>query len=933
MHPFIIKLYKESLRFVLAFGMFVGMSGVQSSAAQSTAQLVRYFFEIDTIDVGQGETFANRLHFENRSENPLVLVTSNVASGALLALPDTVNLSAGESKVFPVKYLASARILHQTLQAFVAQYAPPGKPAIPSAIFYTRVNNEGRVSLGLQEPIIYLQPGNNRLQIRLRLRNTGYSSVKISLALSSYPAGLQFSGQRSSINLSPGAEQLLDIEAIDLNAGKLASDYQITIEAKDASGDNLATNMLKVVRLDSRKVQRLGNGINNNFQSHTAAMDYTSLGNGFDFYSIRAAGNLAGADSVGLRYHLNLNYYQNQGALDIYETSLHYRSRHFAVQAGNINDNLDFPVYGRGLKGSFFLNKESSIDVYGLQNSYLLLPAGAQHPAAHVYAGSYNYNPGLDRTAKANFLYSSNPETGISTYLTNGTMQLKLSDAQRLELRGGLSVEADLQERSPGYASGVNYYHQAGNWDMVLHNYYSSSRYSGMQRGTLMLDERISYRIKPRTTVFVRYHRLDNTPDYANKSVALFNYSSRTVSYEAGAFISLGRFNVGLRPYVLEQSLNRPEMLYMAATSLHSKSYRAELDLNYSLGRGNFMLQADYGYTNRVSAESETTNSGLKLNANYSNSWFSFNSVIQTAPYYLSDEISYQSTKGRYRMYAFGPGLRIEGFKSRLNLSSNYYLTYAGAGNGWNNTLNAQAGYRIPKNWEIKAQLAFNSYGRSSGNYNLQTQMGIAKSFSRQTAPGNAKLELRFFGDDNGNGVWDKAEQALTDVVSSLNAADKSKSISLTTISGKNGQVSFANLEKESYILQVSQTGDRHLAEALNIPLSGNRKIAVPLIRSSWLKGRINLLKETYMASATTIEGLRIVARDANNKEFHTFTNEAGEFQMALPLNAYTLTADVDHTKFDVVNGVEMIKVTPGSTPDVELQLKDISRKVIVKQF
>ena len=915
------------------FGMFVGVCGAQNLRAQNSEQLISYYFEIDTLEIGQGETFANRLHLENRSSQPITLVKSGITAAALLALPDTINLLAGESKVFPVKYLASARILHQTVQPFVAQYAPIGKPALPAATFYTRIDDQGRVTVGLQEPIMYLQPGNNRLMIRIRLRNTGYSSAKINLSFSSYPAGLQFSGMRSSLGLSPGAEQALEIEAIDLNAGKLASDYQVTIEAKDGAGENLATNMLKVVRLDSRKVQRLGNGTNNGFQSNTTALDYTNLGNGFDFYSLRAAGNLAGSDSLGLRYNLNLNYYQNQSALDIYETSLNYRSRYFAVQAGNINENLDFPVYGRGLKGSVYLNKESSFDVYGLQNSYMLFSAGAQHTASHVYAASYNYNPGLDRKARASFLYSNNPVTGVSTYLSNGTMQLKLSESKRLEFRGGLSTESTLQQRSLGYASGLNYYAQSANWDIALSNYYSSSRYAGMQRGALMLDERISYRIKPRTTVFVRYNRMENAPDYGNNSVALLSFNSKTVSYESGAFMSLGRFNLGLRPYVLEQSLNRPELLYLEATNLHSTSYRAELDLSYGSTAGNFMLQADYGYTNRMSTAGKTTSGGLKLNANFNNRWFSFNTMLQTAPYYLSDEITYQSAKGQYQLYAFGPGLRMEGLKQRLNLNANYYLSYAGTGNGWNNTLNAQAGYTIPGNWEIKAQVAFNCYGRSSGNYNLQTQMGITKTFSRQTAAGNAKLELQFFGDDNGDGIWDKNEEALTDVVSSLNAADKSKSTSLTTISGKNGQVSFANLEKESYILQVSHAGDRHLAEAMNIPLSGNRKIAVPLIRSNWIKGRINLLKETYMASTSTIEGLRIVARDENNREFYTFTNEAGEFQMALPLNAYTLTADVDHTKFDVVNGAELVKVALGRTPEIELQLKDISRKVIVKQF
>jgi hypothetical protein len=929
------KTYTLFMRLMALFGMLlVCLGATKKTLAQApqsdSAPLIQLFFEVDTLNIGQGETFSNRLRFENHDHVDHMLLKTKVSSGALLNLPDTIRLAAGESRSYPIKYLASARLVHTALQAFTAVYSFKGQ-SLPAAVFYTRIDMENRISIQAQEPVVYLQPGNSRVRLRLRLRNNGYSAAQVGLSWNTYPAGLQLSSPTTtSLSLAAAAEQYIELEAADLHNGKLASDYQVTIEAKDPAGRGLATSIVKVVRLDSRKVQRMGTE-NSGFQTNTTGMDYTNVGNGYAYYSFRANGDLTAPDQTGLRYSVNLNYNNEQSSFDLYETSVSYRTKHFALQAGSVNENLDFPIYGRGVKASLYLNKASSVDVYGIQNNYMLFSSDSQIPGASIYGASYNYNLGLDKSARVNALYSHNPLNGISTYLSSGGAQLKLAENHQLELRGGLSSETGPQGRHPGMASGINYHGRTGNWDIGLNNYYSTAHYSGMQRGVLQLDERVSYTIQPATTVFVRYNRLQNAPAYSGINFSMLSYSNEITTYETGVQVAFAKFHLGLRPYLMEQRLNSSRLNYEGATSLSSASCRVAVDMSYSLGKGQFMVQADYGNTHQRAAAAETTQKGWKLNANFSNRWFSFNTLVQTAAYYLNEVYTYGGNAGK--MYAFGPGLHLNGFKERLRVDANHYLNYNGAGGKWSNALTTQVNYRLPGNWTLKGQLGYNSYGNYSGSTNLQTQLGVSKSFTRHTAPGNAKLDLQFFGDENGNGLWDRGEVALAAVVSSLRGVDKTKGVALTTVSGKSGHVSFSNLEKETYTLQVRDAGDRHLREELHIPLARNQRISVPLVRSNWIKGRINLLKEEFIASTTSIEGLRIVATDANNQEFHTFTNEEGEFRMALPLNAYTLTADVDSEKFNVLNDALTINVGRGQTPAIELELKDISRKVMVTQF
>jgi len=905
------------------------------NAYSQTSPVIKYYFEKDTIHIGYSETFSNRLQFENRGKSQVTFVKKSVTAGALLALPDFVVVRPGEIRSVPVKYLSSAVTIKNTIQQFSASYTALGHEANDQAIFHTLISTESQLSLTSLEPIAYLNNETNRVSMRFRCVNNGYTPVRISLKLTSYPTGLQITGPLQQIlSLDPGSQRVVMIEGINLNKDKMASDYSISVEAIDESGVSLATSSIKVVSLRSDKIQNLGQNHYTGLQSNTTAINYNSNNQGYSFYNLRANGNLQSADSTGFSYNANVNYYTQQQNLDLYDSWIGYRNKNFGLQIGNISDNLDYPIYGRGIKASTYLGKNNSVDFYAVQNNYLLLSANSQRAGANLLGLSYNYSNGLHSHTKTSLLYIQDPNTGISTFFTNSTTQIQLSETQHLELRGGLSREHSLLKTDLGYATGITYNNRAERWEIGLNNYYSTAYYSGLQRGVLLLDERISYRLNTKTALFVRYNYNKNAPDYQQSRSFLLNYGNKTISYETGINLAYGKINVGFKPYVLKQALSGSFLLgNTPGMTLSASSYRAELALSFQLAGGQFMLQGDYGYTNHLSGTKQKKTEGLKINASMSNKTYSLSALVQTAPYYLTDQIYARNKSEKFRLYSFGPGVHKDAFNGRMNLSANYYLSYFGNDNGWNNSVNGSASFRLKKGWEVTGQASYNTNTYYPGVYNLQSQVGILKHLSRSTAPGNAKLDVEFYSDDNSNGVRDHHEETMEGVIASLNPEGNAGGSALVTVSNKSGKISYQNLNKEAYSLRITQGGDRQLSKPVAILLNKNKKIQVPLVKSGWLKGRVNAIKQEYIASQPILEGMHILAKDANNQTFETYTNELGEFQFPLPVNEYTIIADIDANKFSIANTHQKVSVKQNNNVNINFEIKDISRLVIVKQF
>jgi hypothetical protein len=907
---------------------------VNDLSAQET-NVSNYYFQSDTLTLSYGRTFSNILRFENKTTLPVKYFKKSVTAGALLTLPDSVILAPGTVQNFPVKYFSSPESIKSALQEFVAEYISPNQPISKKAVFYTRVNAENRVLISAVEPVVYLNNNSKNVSLKIRLINNGYAPVTLKLKFTTYPAGLQISNSGQLISLVAGADQLLQFEATNLNVGNFAPDYNVTIEGIDASGQALTTGMLRVVSLGSNKLQASGPASYSGMLNNSTELNYMSLNKDYSFYGLRTNGNFRSSDSTGLSYNANLNYYNKGNGIDVFDTWVNYATKSYAVTAGNINDNLDFSLYGRGIKASAFIDKKNSIDVYGVQNKYLLISQSSNQPdAANIYAASYNYENSLFNNAKVSVIYSDDPVTKVRTRLVNGFAQVKLSGFQRLEFKGGYSFESNGQLRKPGYASGLNYFNRLKKWEFSSNNYYSSAYYSGLQRGLAQFDERVSYDVHQKATVFLHYNYLNTTPSYLSTYYNISGFNNKVVSYETGISTMIGRVSLGWKPYLLKQDIQLP-LFNTPGLIQSSSSIRMALDMSYSIHNYQFTFLGDYGFTRNQSEEGGSKNQGLRINTSVSSRWWNFSALIQTAPYYLTENISFSNSTKPYRAYSFGPGIRFKALQDRLSVFANNYLNYISTSqSGWNNSFNTQLKYHLKSTWQISGQMSYNSNTYFPQNYSLQTQVGVIKQFAQNTSPGNAKLELTFYGDDNANGVRDKNEKTVGGIITDLHPdGNANASSTLSTISNDKGRVSYANLKKDIYNLDLTKGGSWYMGPSRKLVVSKSQKIEIPLTKSGWLKGQVTALKQDYLNSKPDLEGLKIIATDGNNQSFYTYTNDAGEFNFPLPLNKYTIIADIDVHKFSVVKPSFQVIVNQSSNNDVNFQLIDLSRKAIVTQF
>ncbi|WP_293942920.1 MULTISPECIES: MSCRAMM family protein [unclassified Sphingobacterium] len=934
--------------------LFLFYFAVLLSEAKSQQQYdIAIKFDHDTIPIAVSKSFANKLRITNHSDKIIELKPSANNTSALqglIKLPHSITLMAKESKSFPLKYMADRRTIAKGTQTFTIgfQSNDPTVKIQPPQSFSTRLNEAQSLLLQTELPEYYIDQSTGQVQFLVRAVNIGLVPLTIQVRFPNLPGELEIRGETLPVTLAAGGQSLLSFTAT-MRSKKTAIDVDFTLEAVEAGGKVVANNRVRMMTVGS--VKRFGADLNlqNLPYNNMLALRYLNMGQDMSVYQVQLFGEMDMPKGRKLTYRLNTDYYQKQKALNMYDTYIDYQTKDWGVKIGNIYENLDQPINGRGAKASYKLDKERSISLYAVENSYMLInQMNSLLSRGKIIGAKYTFRSDRPQENSVSYLHTNNDYRAVNSDLISGKGVMKLGAKQQLGVEGGYSVER-LQKGGAKMAAalGFNYNYADEHYQISSINYYSTPYYVGLRRGLIQSDTRISKLLKKNKSVSVRASYMDNDPKYLpGDRDYYFNNANRIQIYEFGYHTGKEKLQLDLRPYFMGQRGTYQDWYGLAESQLSwkSSSMRIVGDLNFFTAAHRFSIQTDYGYTYRNTSNRPIAPfHSLRITGNYNNRWFGFNTFIQVNPYYLSDLLA-SSGNGKYRIYSFGPSSQLDLFDNRLQAQIATMYSYYGFSRSNNFSVTGNARWRMKGGWNLTADLYYTlirgnlvfgvvtdpqlneNMPYSYAFNNRQLRLGIEKSFGHRGGRRGHKLQLLFFEDRNSNGVRDNDESQARSVLVKIGKE--------AAVTDDKGRVKFVDMDPGVYNIQVENNRGWVSRDTISVVLTKNRSMEIPLIITRALKGRIKSVTNKYLESRPQLGGIRIVARDLQDKEYSTLTNEDGNYVIYLPIGHYKVDVVTEGMSFSIENPSCEIEVKEGEATEIpDFRYRDERRKVEIKRF
>jgi len=919
---------------------------------------VKYAFSKDTVSINGGQTFANLLKIVNPYSKRIVLKQDNTAERlkkGMLTLPDSIVLNAEETRTFPLKYIADRQTINRNIQDFGLRLvtADPAVQVQQAAVFYTQLTDVGGLVIGTEESEVYLSQLTNQAQVIVRCANNGFIPITFKLLLNGIPDGLEFTGQTMTLTLQPGAQQLLPFLARNKAGSRNSGDYTVTIQAVDDSNHPLASKIIRILNITSARRMGYGNSLSGP-QNNSLSLNYVSQNKNSSYLQLQGNGKLELGEQQTLMYRLQADRFAQPGfnGFNIYNSYLDYQSKSWGIKAGNIYENLDYSLGGRGIKANLNLKNKAVISVYGVESDFMLYTQQSNTiPSAKIAAIDYQQgSTGLDER-RISFLHSHDNFTHADVNQVSAKASFKPSDSQVIGFEGGLSTEKIFDQSEPakqGFAGGMTYKFDNKFYHLNAAGYYSNPYYTGLRRGNLYSNMSVQRKVGSSSAISFHFSLQQNNAKYQRSFIdSLYRQTFNKTGLEnigIGYNTKIGLFNLGFGSYWMRQSLDGYSIADVPPVQIDWKSSSAHftLDLGYNSRIQSFTMNADYGYTYMNSSDLPPAPfHSLRINSNYNLAFFGLNSYIQINPYYLSDVISVNGNQ-RYSIYSFAPNVHFTTLKNSLSFQLGGTYNYYGFTKSDSYGVSGSTKYLLKGNWSLTADVQFNvtkqqvilspfdqqlNTAKDLDNIyinNRQVRLGVEKHFGSKNN-GSKKLTLAYYEDRNNNGQREADEPFLPGVLVKINGE--------AALTNSNGKVEFKNMKKESYTAAIENTKGWSLQEPTTLFLDKSKDIEVPLVKTQALNGKIKLLASKYLNGQPELVGIKISAIDANGRIHQTLTDEKGAFCFFLPRNNYTVYVETEGMPFSIENGKEKVLLAGAPVEMITFLYKDERRKVGVMHF
>jgi len=673
--------------------------------------------------------------------------------------------------------------------------------------------------------------------------------------------------------------------------------------------------------------------------------------------SLDIYGNAQFNKDRSLSYRYQTNYVDNFVDAEAYIGSYHYLgyfTRRGGIEFGNLSLGKQGAfIGGKGVKGTLVLKKNE------LSGMFLLNPTFRDHYQTGVGANNiFRTNKFINDTY---FQRKWDQFANInSTFLgTSSTWQVTRGHAVKAAL-GTSHEDHYTNPASPLSLWGFGY--EAGYSGSVKKMSFGVSHRYGTKKfttygGVLSFAASAGYSFNERYSLSAQFDYYGNERErYSGGIRQPAPPPTDRQRYELRFSANTNTAKLIVRPYYMYQNI----FLLRTATKAVGFDYRpsAENDFKfYASLEGGFIRALDTGLTDFFFLQA------------FGN--FKYRSVAVSVRYYFGpyqtiEQIRFIQTRVNPQKLVLSAYYDRWILKNRLQLqinSSFHYDSYfqrigyilrpelfCYAGAGFKFSLYME--YLLNSQPDRSSNGAADFSGTRTVSHDFNFGAGIKKTFE---IPLNRKkfheVEITVFKDQNGNGMIDKNEGVVENIVVTIRSiqtlqedsldAEPEKAIRYELITGREGTVKFENLPTGTYTIHLFplvETDGWFDGKEMTYIIDSKKKIAVPLMKAAKVTGTIALEMDKYSRFEGTVDlsRIRITATSAAGNTYTTLTGKNGEFSMFLPIGDYTINVNQSALggSFEFVKSEAKITLNnPDASYSISFYVREKKRKMNIKEF